>query len=160
MWESIRKMREQVRESPDCYFPVTQPSRLLLLAEKLETLVLPKGAHFDMETFGNHPKGPKPPQPYADCHTIACAAGWATTIPSFRKAGFHLEWTAHPVKEDELEATIVFKKANAFDAIADFFGLRSNAACDLFTCSGVSLDTPQGVAAMFRSFLKEAARAK
>ncbi len=155
MWQNVRKMQEKVRENPDSYFPVTHPERLLLLAQKLQTLVLPKEAHFDMETFGYHPEGLKRPPPYADCHSAACAAGWATTIASFRKAGLHLEWSPHLIGEG-LEATLVFKGANGFDALTDFFGLTSAAACDLFTSSGVSLDTPRRVATIFRAFLKEA----
>lgn len=56
----------------------TGKRRLIKLAEFLETAELP--GKFDMSEW--HRK--------TDCGTSACALGWATTIPSFRRAGLTL----------------------------------------------------------------------
>lgn len=55
--------------------------RLETLATFLETEVPRK--FFDMALFGNVDPGQK----FGGCGTVGCALGWATAIPSFRKAG-------------------------------------------------------------------------
>lgn len=61
----------------------TGKRRLLKLADFLETAELP--GEFDLGTLGESITDGQP-----TCGTTACALGWATTIPSFRRAGLHL----------------------------------------------------------------------
>jgi hypothetical protein len=58
--------------------------RLLALARKLDTVPVER---FDISTWvGMHWQG----KPDLSCGTVACALGWATTIPSFRRLGLRL----------------------------------------------------------------------
>lgn len=61
----------------------TGKRRLLKLADFLETADLP--GEFNLETMAQDWRAGQP-----QCGTQACALGWATTIPSFRKAGLSL----------------------------------------------------------------------
>lgn len=70
----------------------TTARRLLKLCDHMESL--PKGAdkHFNMDTFiaheGDHEHPlPKRQRDLLTCGTTACALGWATTMPYFRKLG-------------------------------------------------------------------------
>lgn len=71
--------------------------RLTKLADFMDALPRKAWKHFDMEywlaqdgedhhKFGDYIE----PSHTGDCGTTACAAGWAATIPSFRRAGFKL----------------------------------------------------------------------
>ena len=60
--------------------------RLRTLQKFLRTKVNPD--RFDMEEWAGEIKNGKPA-----CGTSACALGWATTIPSFRKAGLRMTKT-------------------------------------------------------------------
>lgn len=55
--------------------------RLLKLADLLDTIP-PK--QFDMGLWSNSPE--------FNCNTVACAAGWACSIPEFAEAGLHLQY--------------------------------------------------------------------
>jgi len=57
------------------------------------------------------------------CGTSACALGWATAVPSFRKAGLKVWSNPHNVTELNLEN---------FDAAAAFFGLTQDQSFALF----------------------------
>jgi len=66
--------------------------RLLKLADFLEKLPEKKRkGKFDMDTFGKH-VGPHHPKKYNYCGTSACALGWATTSPYFRRLGLKAGW--------------------------------------------------------------------
>ena len=43
---------------------------------------------FDIDSWSE--ESPSSARTFPSCGTAACAAGWATAIPSFRKAGFRL----------------------------------------------------------------------
>jgi hypothetical protein len=58
--------------------------RLLLLAKKLESL--PRG-RFNYDVWVGGDWGGKKD---LSCGTVACALGWATTLPSLRKAGLRM----------------------------------------------------------------------
>ncbi len=63
----------------------TGKRRLLKLADFLAKLPRSSAKAFDMSTLSEVPKDGRPA-----CGTSACALGWATAVPSFRKAGLHL----------------------------------------------------------------------
>lgn len=70
--------------------------RLTTLIRFMSSLPRSANRHFDMESWFSHSgdheiKGAITQRIMRDCGTTACALGWACTIPSFRKAGLHLE---------------------------------------------------------------------
>lgn len=115
--------------------------RLLKLAEFLDTL---PPARFDMGSWAPD-KGT-----LADCDTTACALGWATTIPGFRRAGLKM---GDMVPE--------FDGLEELDAAEFFFGLRPSQASSIFIpreYEGFVADiTPQMVARKIRALVSEAA---
>jgi len=64
---------------------------LLEAADDLENLKLPKNATFDMTDYGQHEAGPKPKLDNL-CGTAACAAGWLSLMPKWRRRGFKSKW--------------------------------------------------------------------
>jgi hypothetical protein len=75
-------------------------TRLLKLAEFMERLPKEDREHFNMGVWfmhagAGHGHGVSPGQvvgkkEITKCGTSACALGWATTIPAFRRAGLKL----------------------------------------------------------------------
>lgn len=61
------------------------------------------------------------------CGTAACAAGWAASIPSFRRAGFGLERNSYSVY-----SVPVFQGRASMEAVRAFFSLTRSAAEYLF----------------------------
>jgi len=82
--------------------------RLLKLADFLLTV---PAEQFNMKNWALKEKNGKPA-----CGTVACACGWATTIPSFRKAGFRLVGT-------EFRPELEYKGSYQFYAAAKFFDI-------------------------------------
>lgn len=91
--------------------------RLLKLAKFL--LTVPE-EQFNMKNWALKEKNGKPA-----CGTVACACGWATTIPSFRKAGFRLVGT-------EFRPDLEYKGSYQFYAAAKFFDITTIEAEYLF----------------------------
>lgn len=60
-------------------------------ADDLESLVLPVGADFYMNSWGQHPPGGRPILDNL-CGTSACAAGWLSLMPKWRRRGFTSHW--------------------------------------------------------------------
>lgn len=60
------------------------------------------------------------------CTTVACAAGWATTIPLFRRAGLRLDNDNIPIVRDGMYR---FKGS---DAMAEVLGITLHEASDAF----------------------------
>lgn len=89
--------------------------RLLKLADFLETADLP--GKFDMGSWSEEEESGRP-----KCGTAACAMGWATTIPSFRRAGLFLNEYGEPEFEGHTES----------EAAAHFFSIAISQARDLF----------------------------
>jgi|TARA_Y100000310_G_scaffold262645_1_gene272374 hypothetical protein len=57
------------------------------------------------------------------CGTTACAGGWATVIPQFKRRGLVLKW------HDNTDAFVMcFKHYRGYDAIAEFFGISDGRA--------------------------------
>lgn len=71
--------------------------RLLKLCDYMESLPRNANKHFHMGSFSSHSGDhdhwelPASPQPkdLMTCGTTACALGWATTMPTFRRLGLH-----------------------------------------------------------------------
>ncbi len=133
--------------------------RLLVLADFLDTIPLKR---FDYETWaGASWKGKKD----LSCGTTACALGWATTIPAFKKLGLKLV----RVKEyGEYIAFPVCGTAEGSDAACEPFLLSDGESLHLFTphtrlWDGVTMvdgnyspgekATPKQVAKHIRSFV-------
>lgn len=89
--------------------------RLLKLVDFLETADLP--GEFDMGSWSKEEENGRP-----KCGTAACAMGWATTIPSFRRAGLFLNECGDPE----------FKGYTESQAAARFFGIENEQALNLF----------------------------
>ena len=93
---------------------------------------------FNMGTWGNDFDNGKPV-----CGTAACAGGWATAIPSFRKAGFRMNQNGNVMYNGEIHSK----------AIALFFGLNDYDAVDLvYGCFGT---TRRSVATSIRKLAKK-----
>ncbi len=97
--------------------------RLLKLAEFLETAELP--GKFRMGLWGEEVKGDGRPA----CGSAACAAGWATTIPSFRRAGLRLHVDRGTIFVDAGGTGSV---DGAIGRLAAFFGFDTDAAGEIF----------------------------
>lgn len=113
--------------------------RLETLATFLETKVPRK--HFDMGRFWNV----GPDQDLGDCGTAACALGWGTTIPVFRKIGFRpaVGWSS-----------VVLGDNTGCHAGADLFGITFAQSRDLFDDHRGD-ETPKQVARRIRRFVAE-----
>lgn len=61
------------------------------------------------------------------CGTVACAIGWATTLPEFREAGLQLK-----LDTESPGGRIVFRLYTGFHAISEFFNIHSSDALRLF----------------------------
>jgi hypothetical protein len=119
--------------------------RLLKLADFLETKVPRK--RFNMTDWSSVADFSA-----AQCDTAACAFGWATTIPSFRRAGLSS-------RNSVFGPSIVpsFNGLEGSDAAEEFFGLGSLAVDNLFY--GHSYEkppTPKQVAKRIRKLVKDA----
>lgn len=94
--------------------------RLLVLADFLERGDLREGkfamSHWSVNNKLGVPK-------LGDCGTAACALGWATMIPSFRRAGLHLGRYGEPVITDG---------EHPLDAAETLFGINQYEADSLF----------------------------
>lgn len=108
----------------------TGKRRLLKLADFLEKL--PKLKGFDMGSFGTEISDGQPA-----CGTSSCAAGWAASIPSFRRAGYHLRGGSK-----ESWVTPAFKMSTGFDALCLFFDINEHESEVIFD----SHDPVSGVA--------------
>ena len=123
--------------------------RLTVLAEFLEGFKEEVDRHFDLGLWftglGNGDR----------CGTVACACGWACTIPSLQADGLRLTDKGVPY----------FDGVESFDAVEEFFGLTSKEAESLFDIYGYNpggLDERDGdwheptagdVAAKIRAYL-------
>lgn len=96
--------------------------RLLKLAEFLETANIP--IKFDMAAgelgYAESAKAGRP-----ECGTAACALGWATAIPSFRRAGLRFDM-------DGYTSWPIFREAAGYLAGAAFFEISGPQASGLF----------------------------
>lgn len=102
----------------------TTHRRLLALAAFLRELPARK---WDFSQFSAHGLDDKRPgRPELDphhCKTVACAAGWATVIPSFQRAGLFLNDFGDPQYGDE----------SGVDAMSGVLGIKLGVAEQIFT---------------------------
>jgi hypothetical protein len=97
-----------------------QKRRCLRLAEFLEQL---SPEYFNISSWGKK----------TDCGTVACAAGWATTIAEFNEEGFSgydytpvVEWLYEPkFLYEEEKGVETYRHSLGLDACQDFFGVGS-----------------------------------
>ena len=100
------------------------------------------------------------------CGTAGCAMGWATTIPSFRKAGLRLFRNRTFFRDCLVSAchvALVDKKtgrrtALEFWAAADFFGISVGKAAELFSPDHYTekqMKNPKFVSKRITNFLKQ-----
>lgn len=104
--------------------------RLIKLAVFLEKLP-PK--RFDYGVWaGNNWKG----KPDLSCGTTACALGWATTIPEFKKLGLRLRRDQY----NDVEVVLGTRSAIRIDteAAQRVFNLTATEASALFTARGIT----------------------
>ena len=121
--------------------------RLLKLAAFLETKVPRK--QFDMkDRLSTKPEDLKDPQ----CKTAACAMGWATTIPEFKKLG--LKFTEQKNQYEETEYHVTFGKDADYGmkSAEQLFGISDDEAWQLFNSQGYA-ETPKQVAKRLRRFV-------
>lgn len=113
--------------------------RLLKLANFLETKVQNKG--FNLKTWKTVNK----------CGTVACAGGWACSIPSFKKAGLKLE-----LYDFSQYFMIRYKIWEDFAAVSKFFDISIEEAEFLFLNNKYpkSHRSKNYVAKRIRSFVK------
>lgn len=112
-------------------------NRLLKLADFLETV---DKNRFDLSLWRELRFSP------SKCGTVACAVGWATTIPSFKKAGFTFESNAPK-----------YKTYDSWEAVTKFFSLDNLDAFYLFSIFDYNDEnpTPKMVTKRIRSFVKK-----
>lgn len=104
-------------------------TRLREAADDLWDLDLPPGAKFNMQTFGQHPEGPKPQQGNL-CRTTACAAGWLSLMPKWQARGFRSAWR-HSVWVGKWYLTPA--RAESWDTMAErVFGATSEDMSNIF----------------------------
>lgn len=104
--------------------------RLKTLAKFLATKVKPENFH--MEAWANVIDNGRPA-----CGTTACALGWATTIPSFRRAGLRLTKDRHQniyiTLGDMRHSRKDHPADRSIEAAKKFFGIDTGEAEYLFT---------------------------
>ncbi len=130
--------------------------RLLKLAEKLETV---NRKQFDISDWYYNPVE-KNCGKY-NCDTVACALGWAPSIPSFRRAGLTIQKSGNVIlkitNEQRDKYNCVFNTVSGCTAGRVFFDLTKEQSNSLFLPSGYSIEgkvTPKVVARKIRSMVK------
>ena len=131
--------------------------RLLRLAAFLEKLPRKR---FDYGNWvGDDWKG----KPDLSCGTTACALGWATAMPEFRRLGLVMvqELNDEGVSVTGYVALKGIRYSNEYDAACEVFGMEHDdidrvfMPGDAYTCSGLPLSaTPKQVARHIRKFVK------
>ena len=95
------------------------------------------------------------------CNTTACAAGWATTIPTFKRAGLHLEPSERYGVDGETGLVVMIPAYGDLRtqlALEAFFGLPGRLAEFIFMPIGYrnGYATPKEVAKKIRRVVAEA----
>lgn len=118
--------------------------RLMILARKLERVPQQR---FRLDEWASGLN-------MGDCQTIACACGWACTIPSFERDGLHLVIADHLMP---IQTTIKYGRWSGFVAASKFFGIDHADAVLLFSpirYDGASSTGPREVAQRIRDFVR------
>lgn len=133
--------------------------RLTTLANFMDRLPKKANKHFHMRQFfthhgaDNHPEIPKrgkvPTKALTLCGTTACAAGWATAIPAFRRQGLRLVIDKHG------HTGVHFGRIGIsnWESIIKFFYVTYE-DCDYLFGMSVDASTPKKWARHCRRFIK------
>lgn len=92
------------------------------------------------------------------CRTAGCALGWATTIPSFRRAGLKLHCPLHNATDSFAQATPRYGMWYGYDAAAVFFGIDAFTTETLFNPTFYSerqRRSPKAVAKRIRTLVEK-----
>lgn len=159
-------------------FPRMNKSRLLVLANFLSELKETKTEHFNMGGWGvkelaeveqkdqkinlNACHGVFKVEKEFECHTTACALGWAAQMPYFNKKGLTVGWgrgafkDGVPVEPDtEYSARISLKghgEIGEINIAEQFFGLTYDEAMFVFGDQGPH-ETPKQAAKVIRALV-------
>jgi hypothetical protein len=159
--------------------------RLLKLASFLENTEFKGAKKFDMDTWGELRIKKVIEKPTSSgfhlgssevtasrrefkCDTVACALGWATTIPEFSKLGLKMTWFNDPSaideldKGDEISGEVKFGNSySSIEAASKFFDIDIDQANNIFGADqdnyGIPYNrriTPQMVAAKIRKLVR------
>lgn len=120
----------------------TGKRRLLKLADFLEEL--PKTRKFNMGLFAEKIKDGRPA-----CGTAACAAGWAASIPAFRRAGYRLMQSRQ--SWGELLIVPAFGRHRADKALDVFFDITREDTINLFGSGNPNI--PKNAASRIRNLV-------
>ena len=115
--------------------------RLLALANKLDTV--PRKQFNICKWVGHDWKG----KPDLSCGTVACAMGWATTMPLFRKLGLRLDLAPDPaVWADVVIKTKsgVYVARDGYESARTLFDIDDDTATSLFSGSEYRRDERTG----------------
>ena len=100
---------------------------------------------------------PEAEHPKPACGTTACAMGWATTYPPFRKAGLKMEWDLND-KTGLGDGVIQYKDEDGFHAARAFFNLPKDHAEYLFGGLSRRTETPVKVAERLEDYIVTAGK--
>lgn len=114
--------------------------RLLKLVARLRRV---KPTHFDM---GGWAASRYP------CQTAGCAVGYATIIPSFRRAGLRLKSIGADLNGTCLP---VYKNYSSWSAVREFFRLSESESWELFSRNEYENATLQNVTRRIDAFAKQ-----
>lgn len=112
--------------------------RLIKLAEHLETKV--PANRFDMGRWGMLALGATS---LVECDSAACALGWATTVPEFRKEGLKLA-----------SGMVFLGNLTGYEAASALFGITESQASALFHGLNREHEEPKDVAERIRTFVE------
>jgi len=134
--------------------------RLTKLADYMDSLPPSARDHFDMGAWfthsGNHPLSVKTPakEHFLDCGSTACALGWASTMPYFRRLGLGLVYEESDDEGYEGAGELFFDGHRVQWDGMDWLGLTQVQAEHLFA-HNVPVNTPKQWAKLCRKFLRD-----
>ena len=102
---------------------------LLMIVDRLKSV---KPERFDLGNWAGSNLIPWQGRDDLSCGTIACAIGWATTIPEFRAAGFCLKKHSWLENQAEIHYQHNGEDLKEFDAVAAFLDIDNRDAEYLF----------------------------
>lgn len=116
--------------------------RLVVLETKLRSI---PESRFDISTWVGTKELPWGGAEDLSCGTVACALGWAATIPEFRELGLRLE--RREILGTQHAGLVAFEQEHGFGAAGKFFDLSLKASLYIFSASNYALrPTPTQVA--------------
>lgn len=142
----------------------TAVRRLTILARFMKSLPASTARKFDMGTWFEHSTDDHQPHVHGlkrgtfvqrahmnKCGTVACALGWAATVPSFARAGLKLK-VDYIGPDGHISGGVEFGKARGTEAAENFFEIDAYQAEYLFAL--VPANTPKQWAKACERFVK------